>query len=152
VRIGNVRIIDPNGNVRVLEGVLYVLRLKTSLMVLNQPALLGWTSIIKKDKYIVSEGDFSIYSEIQNSLCIWSQSDVSHEGVNALFISVAPKKLSLTDWHECLGHVSKDTLVKFGYSAIEDLHLGLVKKSEDHPCKPCIHGKQHCKLFPSHNG
>src|SRR5271170_2630896 len=148
--IRNVRITDPNGNVRVLEGVLYVPKLKSGLMALNQLALLGWRSIIEKDGCTVSDGNFSIHSPIKNGLCVWSQSSAPQDGVNGLFAGVAPKKLSLTDWHERLGHVSKDTLTKFGDSAIEDLHLGLVEKSEDqHPCKPCIHGKQHRKPFPS---
>jgi transposase InsO family protein len=163
VGVGNVRITDPNGKVRVLEGVLYVPRLKTGLMALNQLALLGWTSIIQKDGCTVSEGDFSIHSEIRNGLCVWSQTpDVAWSqtprvphNADALFAGAAPKKLSLTDWHERLGHVSKDTLAKFGDSAIEDLHLGLVENiSEDqaHPCKPCIHGKQHRLPFPSRTG
>ena len=41
VGVGNVQITDLNGNVRVLEGVLYVSRLKSGLMTLNQLALLG---------------------------------------------------------------------------------------------------------------
>ena len=151
VGVGNVRITDPNGNVRVLEGVLYVPRLKTGLMALNQLALQGWKSIIEREGCTVSEGDFSIHSEIRNGLCVWSQS-APHGGVNALFAGVAPKKLSLTDWHERLGHVSKDTLVKFGDSAIEDLNLGPVDSNPVDPCKPCIHGKQHRLPFPSRTG
>src|SRR5271170_1847904 len=119
-------------------------------MMLNQLALLGWTSVIKKDGCTVSEGDFSIHREIRNGLCVWSQTPRVPHNADALFACAAPKKLSFTDWHERLGHVSKDTLAKFGDSAIEDLHLGLVEKSEDqHSCKPCIHGKQYCKPFPS---
>src|SRR5271170_538768 len=72
VGIGNVRITDSNGIVRVLEGVLYVPRLKCGLMALNRLALLGWTSIITKDGCTVSDSDFSIHSEIRNGLCVWS--------------------------------------------------------------------------------
>jgi len=39
VGVGNVRITDPNGNVHILEGVLYIPRLKSGLMALNQLAL-----------------------------------------------------------------------------------------------------------------
>src|SRR5271170_3876354 len=98
---------------------------------------------------MVSEGDFSIHSKIRNGLCVWSQTPdawrqtprVPHNA-DTLFTSAARKKLSLTDWHEHLGHISKDTLAKFGDFAIEDLYLCLVEKSKDqHPWKPCIHGK-----------
>jgi len=50
--------------------VLYVPKLKCGLMALNQLALLGWTSIITKDGCTVSDGDFSIHSEIRNGLCV----------------------------------------------------------------------------------
>src|SRR5271154_4484878 len=79
--IGNVRITDPNGNVRVLEGVLYVPKLKSGLMALNQLALLGWRSIIEKDGCTVSNGNFSIHSPIRNGLCVWSQSVAPQDGV-----------------------------------------------------------------------
>ena len=155
VGIGDVPITDPNGNVRVLRGVLHVPKLKCGLMALNQLALLGWTSTITIDGCTVSDGNFNIHSAIKNGLCVWSQSGVPHSNnANALFAGVAPKKLSVTDWHERLAHVSKDTLIKFGESAIEDLDLGIDEKSSDdqqQPCKSCIHGKQHRKPFPSRN-
>src|SRR5579859_5667748 len=150
IGIGNVSISDPNGNIRVLKGVLHVPKLKCSLMALNQLALLGWTSTITKNGCTVSDGNFNIHSPIVNGLCAWGQPGVPHEGANALFAGVVPKKLSLNDWHERLGHVSKNTLLKFGESAIEDLHLDK-STSEDQspPCKPCILGKHHRTPFPS---
>jgi len=50
--------------------VLYVPKLKCGLMAFNQLVLLGWTSIITKDGCTVSDGDFSIHSEIRNGLCV----------------------------------------------------------------------------------
>src|SRR5579859_3985175 len=149
---GDVPITDPNGNIRVLKGVLHIPKLECGLMALNQLALLGWTSTITKNGCTVSEGNFNIHSPIVNGLCTWCQTGVPHEGANSLFAGIAPKKLSLNDWHEHLGHVSKNTLLKFGKSAIEDLHLDLIDKSitEDQaPCKPCILGKHHRTPFPS---
>ena len=176
VGVGDVEITDPKGNERVLKSVLHVPKLKCGLMALNTLALLGWTSVITKDGCTVSEGNFRIHSKIRNGLCVWSQTPntrsqtpnawsqtpdtwsqtprvpTGRANVNALFAGVAPKKLSLTDWHERLGHVSKDTLLKFGDSAIEDLNLGPVDSNPaDQTCKPCIHGKQHRLPFPSHN-
>ena len=137
IGIGNVSITDPNGNIRVLEGVLHVPKLKCGLMALNQLAPLGWTSTITKSGCNVSEGNFSIHSPIVNGLCTWRQTGVPHEGINALFAGIAPKKLSLNDWHERLGHVSKNTLMKFGESAIEDLHLDKsTSENQSSPCKP----------------
>ena len=70
VGVGNVQITDSKGNIRVLKGVLHVPKLNCDLMAFNQLALLGWTSIITKDGYTVSDSDFSIHSEIRNSLCV----------------------------------------------------------------------------------
>src|SRR5213075_3104727 len=61
----------------------------------------------------------------------------------ALFAGITPKKVSLTDLHERLAHVSKNTLLKFGDS-IEDLHLDpAYANDEEHqtPCQSCILGK-----------
>ena len=108
VGIGDVSIKDPNGNARTLKGVLHVPKLKCGLMSLNTLALLGWTSTITIDGCTVSHGDFNIHSPIKNGLCIWGESNVfPTEDINALFASVMPKKLSLTDLHDRLAHVSK---------------------------------------------
>jgi transposase InsO family protein len=152
VGVGDVSIKDPSGNARTLKGVLHVPKLKCGLMSLNTLALLGWTSIIKKNGCTVSHGDFKIHSPIRNGLCIWRESVFPTRDADALFASVAPKKLSLTDWHERLVHVSKDTLLRYGKSAFEDFNIDLVDKSisEDQlPCEPCIYGKQHRNPFPS---
>src|SRR5579859_4444828 len=147
---GDVPIMDPNGNIRVLKGVLHIPKLKCGLMALNQLALLGWMSPITKNGCTVSDGNFNIHSPIVNGLCAWGQPGVPHEGANALFAGVAPKKLSLNDWHEHLGHVSKNTLLKFGESAIEDLHLDKsTSENQSLPCKPCILSKHHRTPFSS---
>jgi len=110
---------------------------------------LRWKSVIVKDGCTVLDGNFSIHSPIINGLCIWSQSDVPH-GVRALFAGVVSQKLSLTDWHEHLGHVSKGTLLKFGNSAIQDLDLAAVDSNEStEPCKPGVQGKHHRTPFPA---
>ena len=153
IGIGKVPITDPNGNVRILENVLHVPKLKCGLMSLNTLALRGWTSTISISGCTVSDGKFSIHSPIKNGLCMWSQTpEVLHAdtGANALFAGVSSKKPSLKDWHERLCHVSMDTLLKFGESAIEDLDLDLDDANVDQEiCKPCIHGKQHHNPFPS---
>src|SRR5277367_3115646 len=128
VGVGYVEITDPKGNERVLKSVLHVPKLKCGLMALNTLALLGWTSVITKDGCTMSEGNFRIYNKIRNDLCVWSQTPntrsqtpnawsqtpdmwsqtprvpTGRANVNALFAGVTPKKLSLTDWHERLGH------------------------------------------------
>ena len=157
VGVGDVSIKDKNDNVRVLKDVLHVPKLKCGLMSLNQLALLGWTSMITKNGCTVSDGDFNIHSPIRNGLCVWGQSnDSPAEDANALFASVAPRKPSLTDWHDRLGHVSKNTLLKYGKSAFEDFdfdHIDTDKSSPEssEPCKPCIFGKHHRSPFPSRN-
>jgi hypothetical protein len=92
-------------------------------MSLNTLALLSWKSIIVKEGCTISDREFKIHSPIKNGLCVWGQSDdFSPAGdANALFASIAPKNLTLTDLHERLAHVSKDTLLKYGKSAFEDL-------------------------------
>ena len=49
VGVGDVVIKDPDGNARILKGVLHVPKLKCGLMSLNTLALLGWTSTISKN-------------------------------------------------------------------------------------------------------
>src|SRR5438477_950519 len=123
-------------------------KLKNGLMSLNQLALEGWTSTITKDGCIVAHGEFSIHSPIRNGLCVWNQNEEVSETTEfvALLAESSRNHVSLTDWHERLGHVSKDTLVKFGESAIEDLDLSdHHDHSEDstldkRPCKGCMYG------------
>lgn len=59
--------------------------------------------------------------------------------------------LTLDDWHERLGHVSKDTLVKFGTNAIEDFDIKACDHSNDdnHQCESCAYGKQYRAPFKS---
>jgi transposase InsO family protein len=153
VGVGNVSITDPASNTRILKKVLHVPKLKNGLMSLNQLALEGWTSIITKDGCIVTHGEFKIHSPIRNGLCVWSQNEEVSETTESVAL-LAKSKVSLTDWHERLGHVSKDTLVKFGESAIEDLDLDQHDHSDDstvhrRPCKGCMHGKQPRQPFHS---
>ena len=46
IGIGKIPITDPNSNVRVLENILHVSKLKCGLMSLNTLVLWGWTSTI----------------------------------------------------------------------------------------------------------
>ena len=115
-------------------------------MSLNTLAPVGLNSTITKDGCVVTDGDFRIHSPIRNGLCIWSEEGISAENgrINGLFASIAPKKVSLTDWHERLGHVSKNTLLKFG-EAIEDLDIDPGDHEDEDeqqtPCESCTHGK-----------
>lgn len=62
----------------------------------------------------------------------------------------AKSKLTLDDWHERLGHVSKDTLLKLGDAAIEDLDIKFCDHANDgNQPEPCTYGKQHRALFKS---
>ena len=154
VGVGDVKVTDPNGKVRILNGVLHVPALKCGLMSLNTLALVGLNSTITKEGCVVTDGDFKIHSPIRNGLCVWSEEGISVEngGVNRLFASIVPKKASLTDWHERLAHVSKNTLLKFGESAIEDLELDPAERDdEEHqtPCESCVLGKHAHTLFKS---
>ena len=58
------------------------------------------------------------------------------------------------DWHKWLGHVSKNTLLKFG-EMIEDLNIDSKDhedEDEEHqrPCKSCVLGKHACSPFKPH--
>jgi hypothetical protein len=75
------------------------------------------------DDCTVSDGEFRIHSLIRNGLCVWREGELIDGRVNALFAGIAPKEISLTDWHEWLAHISKGTLLKHGESAIADLRL-----------------------------
>ena len=73
---------------------------------------------------------------------------------NALFASIALKKPLLTDWHDHLGYVSKDTLLRYGKYAFKDLDIDLTDKLESEnqsslPCKLYIFGKHHHSPFLS---
>jgi len=147
VGVRDIEIRDSDGKSRILKSVLYVPALKCGLMSLNTLALVGLNSTITKDGWVVTDGDFRIYSPIRNGLCIWSEEGISAENgrINGLFARIAPKKVSLTDWHERLGHVSKNTLLKFG-EAIEDLDIDPKDREaedEEHqtPCESCTYGK-----------
>ena len=144
VGVGDVKITDSNSKTRVLNGVLHVPDLKCGLMSLNTLALVGLNTTITKEGCVISDGDFRIHSPIRNGLCVWGEGTINGDA-NALFASLAPKKVSLTDWHERLGHTSKNTLLKFGNDAIEDLNLDPAEcdNDEDHdtPCESCVTGK-----------
>jgi len=111
-------------------------------------------STITKDGCVVSDGDFRIQSPIRNGLSVWGEgASIDGDGdANALFASIALRKVSLTDWHERLGHVSKNTILKYGESAIEDLHLDPAERDdEEHqtPCESCVLGKHARTPFKS---
>jgi hypothetical protein len=113
VGVGDVEIRDRNSKTHMLKRVLHVPKLQCGLMSLNTLALVGLNSLITKNGCIVSDGDFRIHSPIKNGLCVWSEEEILDDGgFNALFAGVAPKEISLTDWHERLGHISKNTLLK----------------------------------------
>jgi len=143
-RVGDVEIRDPDSKSRILESLLHVPALKCGLMSLNTLALVGLNSTITKDSWVMTDGDFRIHSPIKNGLYIWSEEEISTEngGINGLLASIAPKKVSLTDWHERLGHVSKNTLLKFG-EPIEDLDIDLEDRENEHqtPCEYCTQRK-----------
>ena len=152
VGVGDVEITDSNGKSRVLNGVLHVPKLKSGLMSLNTLALAGLNSTITKDGCVVTDGDFSIESPIRNGLCVWGDGGtLMNGGASALFAGIAPRKISLTDLHERLGHVSKNTLLKFGEQSISDLHLDPRERTrEEHqsPCQACVLGKHARSPFP----
>jgi transposase InsO family protein len=157
VGVGDVKITDPNGISRILKGVLHVPKLKCGLMSLNTLALDDINSLITRRGCTVSDGVFSIHSPIKNGLCVWSQheshsqSDSEMGGYNALFAAIAPKKTSLTDLHERLGHYSKNSLLKHG-DAIADLNIDPTERTNDahqKPCRSCIMGKHARSPFPS---
>jgi transposase InsO family protein len=52
---------------------------------------------------------------------------------------------TIKDWHERLGHVSKDALIKYGPTAFSDLDLPDVQHNahDEHQCEACIYGKHH---------
>ena len=149
VGIGNVPIMDKAGHVRVLENVLHVPKLKNGLMSLTQLALKGWKMTLEKSGCTVSHDDFSIHSPITNGLCWWVHTSTTE--TNAFIASANRSNITLDDWHERLGHVSKDTLMKFGTNAIEDFDIKTCDHSNDdnHQCEPCAYGKQHRAPFKS---
>jgi hypothetical protein len=136
-----------------LNRVLHMPKLKCGLMCLNTLALVGLDSTITENGCTMSDGDFKIHSPMRNGLCIWSEEGTSIDGgVNALFAGIAPKKILLTDWHKRLGHISKNTLLKFGESAIADFHIDPAERTdEDHhvPFASYILGKYARTPFPT---
>jgi hypothetical protein len=131
VGVRDVEIRDPNGKSHVLNRVLHVPKLKCGLMSLNTLALVGLDSMITKNGCTVSDRDFRIHSPIKNELCVCSEEEISNDGeFNALFAGVAPKEVLLTNWHERLGHISKNTLLKFGESAIADFYIDPAEKAD----------------------
>ena len=132
VGVGNVSIMDNDGHVRTLESVLHVPKLKNGLMSLTQLASKGWKSTLDQGGCTVTHGDFSIHSPITNGLCWWVQSPTDETQV--FLASVTKSNVTLDDWHERLAHSSKDTLIKFGSSAIEDFDINECNDSDaDHP-------------------
>ena len=148
--VGTIPIVDGYGNVRELKRVLHIPQLKHGLMSLTQLGLEGWTSIINKSGCTFSHGDFRIYSPINNGLCIWDQAnphDLPQQ--SAAYVTFLSQSTSLNDWHERLGHISKDTLRKYGSKAIDDVDFSSYKDSDESDstesqlCEPCAYGKQH---------
>jgi len=153
VGVGDVEIRDSDGKSRILKSVLHVPVLKCGLMSLNTLTLVGLNSTFTKDGSVVTDGDFRIHGPIKNRLCIWSEEGISGENssINGLFASIALKKVSLMDWYERLGHVSKNTVLKFG-EAIEDLDIDLEDRENEHqtPYESCTYGKYTCSPFKPH--
>jgi hypothetical protein len=155
VGIGNVPIMDENGNVRTLENVLHVPDMKNGLMSLTQLAQKDWSITINKYGCTAEHGDFSIHSPITRGLCWWVQTPSAD--ADAFLASIAiPTELdsnvkvsskpkpTLMDWHERFCHASKDTIVKFCPKAMADLELEDTEHDDDnHQCESCAYGKQH---------
>jgi len=153
VGVGDIEIRDSDGKSRILKSVLHIPVLKCELMSLNMLALVGLNSTITEDGCVVTHRDFKIHSPIRNGLCIWSEEGISAEngGINGLFASIAPKKITLTDWHERLEHVSKNILLKFS-DAIGDLDIDSEDREEEKhqmPCESCTLGKHTRSPFKS---
>lgn len=153
VGVGNVTITNQNDNCCILRYVLHVPKLKSGLMSLNTLALVGLNSTIMKDGCVVMDGEFRIHSPIRNGLCVWNGGTMgAGSDVDAFHAAIKAKKPTLTDWHERLPHVSKNTLLQHGENAIAEFHVDVEEeRSKDHqtPCESCVIGKHPRSLFPA---
>ena len=120
--IGMVPVINKNSHIYMLQKVLHVLHLKTSLMSLMQLALASYTITTDSKGCTISNKKFSIHSVIVNGLYWWVLNSTSDP---AVFFAEAfhSKVVSLEDWHQWLTHVNKDTLIKFEDNTFANLTI-----------------------------
>lgn len=152
VGVGKVRIADDCGRTRILSNVLYIPKLKNNLLSITKTTLDGWRSVFENGGCTTTHGDnFRIYTPIQDGLCIFT----STPSVMQALAAAAPtgshnRKITITDWHERLGHVSKTAILKLG-NRVEGLAIDPTD-SEEFPecqCAACAAGKLHRQPFDS---
>src|SRR5436305_2037696 len=144
VGVGKVVVTDDSGiQSRVLKNVLYVPKLKHGLFSLTKATLDGWKSVFVGKGCTVTNGAFKIYTPIHDGLCKWRSR--FYKGIAAANVAIGGEGVTIKDWHERFGHVSKDAIIK-----LVDLVKGLDIVDDDKPeerdhehCEPCILGKHH---------
>ena len=149
---GKVRIADDCGRTRILNNVLYIPKLKNNLLSIMKTTLDGWRSVFENGACTTTHGDnFRIYTPIQDGLCIFT----STPSVMQALVAAAPtgsrnRKITITDWHERLGHVSKTAILKLG-NRVEGLDIDSTDSEElpECQCAACAAGKQHRQPFDS---
>jgi len=144
VGIGDMTIHSDDGKfTRRIKDVLHVPKLKNGLFSITRATLMGWQTLFKGNGCTVTDqtGDFSIHSTITDNLCWWKSRP---QQISAFSAASA---ITLDDWHEHLGHASRNAILNFWNSnRVEGLlvgnggHLG-----ED--CEPCALGKHHRRPF-----
>jgi hypothetical protein len=147
VGVGKIVVTDDSGiQSRVLKRVLYVPKLKHGLFSLTKATLDGWKSVFVGKGCTVTDGAFKIYSPIVDGLCKW-RSKFCKGTAAVAHVAIGGDGVTLKDWHERFGHVSKEAIVK-----LVDLVKGLDivddddktgEHEHDHQCEPCIIGKHH---------
>jgi Pol polyprotein, beta-barrel domain len=146
VEVGKVRIADDRGRTRVLNNVLYIPKLKNNLLSITKATLDGWRSVFENGGCTTTHGDdFRIYTPIQDGLCIFtSVPSVMQALVAAASTGPRDRTVTITDWHDRLGHVSKTAILKLG-DRVVGLNLGPTDPEEFPGCQcgPCATGKQH---------
>src|SRR6266496_1098913 len=100
---------------------------------------MGWHSVFEDKGCKVTHRDFQFYSPIKDNLCWWKS--VPQQTTSAFTAA----SFKLDDWHECLGHVSRNVILNIkdkveGLVVVKGGHLG-----ED--CEPCALGKHHRRPF-----
>jgi Integrase core domain. len=150
VGVGKVRIADDYGRTRVLNDVLYIPKLKNNLLSITKTTLDGWRSVFENGGCTTTHGDdFRIYTPIRDGLCIFTTTpSIMQALAAAASTGTRNRKMTITDWHERLGHVSKTAILKLG-----DKVVGLAFDAtdpEEFPgcqCAACAAGKQHRRPF-----
>ena len=141
VGIGSMIFTSDDGKCsRRIRDILHVPKLKNGLFSLTRATLMGWTATFQNNGCTVTDGKFKIYAPITDNLCWWKSKTQQISAYSAV-------STMLDDWHERLGHVSRNAILD---CAKKDIVEGLVVMEGGHlgeECEACAIGKHHRRPF-----